>query len=48
MPVLHDLVSDQFLRIEATVATVASMRDAMTRATAIVRELPLDDTPMAA
>jgi hypothetical protein len=47
-PRLHDLVSDQFSRIEDTVAMVASMSDAVTRAAAMVRELPLDDTPMAA
>lgn len=47
-PVLHDLVSDLFERIEETVATVALMLAAVTRATAIVRDLPLDDTPMAA
>jgi hypothetical protein len=47
-PVLRDLVSDQFQRIEETVATVASMRDAMTRAAAIVRELPPEDVPIAA
>jgi hypothetical protein len=46
--VLRDLVSDQFQRIEETVATVASMRDAMTRAAAIVRELPPEDVPIAA
>ena len=47
-PILRDLVSDQFEYIETTVATVASMRDAVTRAATIVRELPLDDTKLAA
>jgi HAMP domain len=47
-PGLRELVTDQFARIEETVAMVASMRDAVARATAIVRGLPLDDTPMAA
>src|ERR1700722_13103323 len=47
-PTLHALVSDQFEQIEATVATVASMRDAVTRASAIVRELPLEVAPLAA
>jgi len=45
---LRDLVSDQFERIEETVATMASMRDAVTRAAAIVRDLVPDDPPMAA
>jgi hypothetical protein len=44
---LRGLVSDQFERIEEAVATMASMRDAVSRAAAIVRKLP-DDTPMAA
>jgi len=46
MPVLRDLVSDQFERVEATVAAVASMRDAVTRAASIVRDLPLEDAPL--
>jgi HAMP domain-containing protein len=46
--VLRDLVSDQFERIETTVAVIASMRSAMTRAASIVRDLPLDETPLAA
>jgi hypothetical protein len=45
---LRELVSDQFERIEETVAIMASMRDAVTRAAAIVRNLVPDDTPMAA
>jgi hypothetical protein len=45
---LRDLVSDQFQRIEATVATVASMRDATARAANIVRDLPFEETPLAA
>jgi methyl-accepting chemotaxis protein len=45
---LRDLVNDQFERIEATVATLASMRDAVTRATTIIRELPLEEAPLAA
>jgi hypothetical protein len=48
MPVLRDLVCDQFERVEATVAAVASMRDTVTRAASIVRDLPLEDAPMAA
>jgi methyl-accepting chemotaxis protein len=47
-PVLRDLVSDQFARIEETVAVIAAMAAAVSRAAAIVRDLPLDDTPMAA
>jgi hypothetical protein len=47
-PDLRDLVSDQFEHIETTVATVASMRDAVMRAAKIVRELPLEDTKLAA
>jgi len=46
--VLRDLVSDQFEHIETTVATVASMRAAVMRAATIVRELPLEDTQLAA
>jgi hypothetical protein len=45
---LRDLVSDQFQRIEATVATVASMRDATARAATIVRDLPFEEAPLAA
>jgi hypothetical protein len=47
-PVLRELVSDQFDRIEETVAVVASMLAAVTRAAAIVRDLPLEHKPMAA
>lgn len=47
-PVLRHLVSDQFERIEETVAVVAAMLAAVTRATAIVRNLPMNETPMAA
>jgi hypothetical protein len=47
-PALRDLVSDQFARIEETVAVIAGMSATVTRASAIVRELSLDDTPMAA
>ncbi len=47
-PALHDLVSDQFERIEETIAVVAAMLAAVSRATAIVRDLPLEETPMAA
>lgn len=47
-PALRDLVSDQFTHIEETVAVIAAMLSAVTRAAAIVRDLPLDDTPMAA
>jgi hypothetical protein len=47
-PVLRELVVDQFEHIETTVATVASMLAAVTRATSIVRELPLEEAPMAA
>jgi hypothetical protein len=45
---LHDLVSDQFERVEETVAVMASMRDAVTRAAAIVRALATDETSLAA
>ena len=45
---LRDLVREQFQRVEATVATVSSMRAEVARAAAIVRELPLDETPLAA
>jgi HAMP domain-containing protein len=44
--VIREMVSDQFQYIETTVATVASMRDAVSRAALIVRELPLEDTAM--
>jgi hypothetical protein len=48
-PALRDLVSDQFARIEETVAVISSMLATITRASAIVRDLPLDeDAPMAA
>ncbi len=45
---LRDLVNDQFQRIEATVAILASMRDAVARATTILRDLPLEETKLAA
>ena len=45
---MHDLVSDQFERVEETVAVMASMRDAVTRAAAIVRALATDETSLAA
>jgi hypothetical protein len=45
---LRDLVSDQFLLIEATVATLAAMREAVARATAIVRGLTIDEATLAA
>ena len=47
-PALHELVSDQFERIEETIAVVATMLAAVSRASAIVRDLPMEDTPMAA
>ncbi|MGA3002522.1 MAG: HAMP domain-containing protein [Acetobacteraceae bacterium] len=48
-PALRDLVSDQFARVEETVAVISSMLATITRASAIVRDLPLDeDAPMAA
>jgi hypothetical protein len=47
-PVLRDLVSDQFERIEETITVVASMLAAVSRASAIVQDLALDDTPLAA
>jgi hypothetical protein len=47
-PVLRDLVSDQFQCVEATVAMLASMRDAVTRAMAIVRGLRLESGKIAA
>jgi hypothetical protein len=48
-PALRDLVSDQFASIEETVAVISSMLATMTQASAIVRNLPLDDdAPMAA
>jgi hypothetical protein len=47
-PVLRDLIGDQFERIEEMVATVASMLAAVTRASAILRDLPLETTPLAA
>jgi HAMP domain-containing protein len=45
---LRDLVAAQFERIEATVAVLASMRDAVTRAATILRNLPLEDANAAA
>jgi methyl-accepting chemotaxis protein len=46
---LRELVSDQFARIEETVAVISAMSATMTRASAIVRDLPVEDpTPMAA
>jgi hypothetical protein len=45
-PVLHELVSDQFERIEETVAMVAAMLAAVARASAIVRGLPVQDLSM--
>jgi len=45
-PVFRELVSDQFARIEETVAMVAAMLAAVTRASAIVRDLPLEDLPI--
>lgn len=46
---LRELVSDQFARIEETVAVISSMSATMTRAAAIVRDLPLEEAaPMAA
>jgi hypothetical protein len=48
-PALRDLVGDQFARIEETVAMISSMLATMTRASAIVRDLPLDEVaPLAA
>ncbi len=48
-PALRDLVSDQFARIEETVAVISSMLATMTRASAIVRDLALEeDAPLAA
>jgi hypothetical protein len=46
---LRELVSDQFARIEETVAVISSMSAAMTRVAAIVHDLPMEDaTAMAA
>lgn len=46
---LRDLVGDQFARVEETVAVISSMLAAVRRASAIVRDLPLDEeAPMAA
>jgi hypothetical protein len=42
-PALRDLVSDQFARVEETVAVISSMLAIMTRASAIVRDLPLEE-----
>ncbi len=47
-PALRDLVSDQFERIEETIAVVAAMLETVSRASAIVRNLSLDDTPLTA
>lgn len=48
-PALSDLVSDQFARVEETVAMISAMLATITRASAIVRDLPLDDdAPIAA
>jgi hypothetical protein len=48
-PALRDLVTDQFARVEETVAVISLMLAAVARATAMVRDLPLEDrTPMAA
>ena len=47
-PALRDLVSDQFDRLEEAVAMIASMLAAVTRASDIVRDLPLEDMPLAA
>ena len=45
---LRDLVTDQFQSIEATVAAVASMRDATARAASILRDLPVEAATLAA
>ena len=45
---LRDLITEQFQRIETTVAIVAAMRSAASRSAAILRDLPLDSTPAAA
>jgi hypothetical protein len=48
-PALRDLVGDQFARVEESVAVISSMLATMSRASTIVRNLPLDDdAPMAA
>lgn len=48
-PALRDLVGDQFARIEETVAVISAMLATMTRASAIVRDLPLEEVaPLAA
>ena len=48
-PALRDLVSDQFARVEETVAVISSMLATVGRASTILRNLPLDeDAPMAA
>jgi hypothetical protein len=48
-PALRDLVSDQFACVEETVAAISSILATMTRVSAIVRGLPLeDDAPLAA
>lgn len=43
-----DLVAEQFRRIEAAVATMASMREAVARAGGILRDLPLENEAAAA
>ena len=43
-----DLVTEQFRRIEAAVATMASMREAVARAGGILRDLPLENEAAAA
>jgi hypothetical protein len=47
-PVLRHLIDDQFARIEETVAVIAAMLSAVTRASAIVRDMPVADTRLAA
>jgi hypothetical protein len=47
-PMLRHLIDDQFARIEETVAVIAAMMSAVTRASAIVRDMPVADTRMAA
>jgi hypothetical protein len=46
--VLRELIGDQFELIETTVGTMASMLASVTKAAAIVRELPLEAAPLAA
>jgi hypothetical protein len=45
---LHELISDQFELIEATVGAMAMMLSAVTKAATIVRELPVEAEPLAA